>query len=121
MCSDSSTLLSSNGINCVNACQEDEFDNSGVCTKCIDATSGKMAYCYSCNSAVLCTKCISSLLSLDSSTCTHECEATEFIDAAGEKCIASCPTTPERTYASVNKAAKVNFLNYYKYYKAMCI
>ena len=49
---------------------EDEYEDTGVCKKCIDAP---LAYCYSCSSSTACTKCISSFLEEDSSGCVHTC------------------------------------------------
>ena len=98
----------------MNACGEDEYPDTGVCKKCTG--TGDMVYCYSCTAAAVCTKCISGYLKSDSTGCIAACLAgtcensLDCIDVAGLKCVAACPTSPDKTYPSKNKAKPVNII-----------
>ena len=67
---------------------EDEYEDTGVCKKCIAAP---MAYCYSCTSSTICTKCISSFFAENSQSCVNTCP-----DDVGCDCLNSDGTTAKK-------------------------
>ena len=119
--------MGSDGLNCVNACGDDELVDTGVCKKC--SSFAGMDYCETCTSTNVCTKCTSGYIKEDLLGCIGTCPAgvgtcttertIQCIDVTGVKCVDDCSTTPEQTFISINKAKPV-FIYFILLLQVMC-
>lgn len=70
---DDSSILGYDGLNCVNACGDDELVDSNECKKCSSFAS--MDYCETCTSSIMCTKCTSGYINSNGLGCIGTCPA----------------------------------------------